>query len=315
MRPLRARSAAAKATRSGGRGSPTRAKAETRRSERVSPVAKGAGASAMLGDFVARIREVPLLRRPMLIGSLCLVGIAVGTGLIAGGQVAAAVAGVGAFIEGTSVAGGFALDRVTISGNDRTSPNAVYDALGLKQGESIFAADPAGVRARLLELPWVADAVVERRFPDTINVTIVERRPFAVWQSGETLNVVERSGAIIRGQRADDFAKLPLLIGAGAAESAAPLIDILGGLRATGVRVRAVERVSRRRWDLILDRGVRVRLPEREWEVQLDELERLIVDRGILERDVEIIDLRYPENYIFQLHNGDSRPVSRERPA
>ena len=315
MRPLRARSLPAKATRSGGRGSPTRAKAETRRSERTTPAPQGSGASAMVRDFLGRIREVPLLRRPMLIGSLCLVGIAGGTGLFAGGQVASAIAGIGAFVEGTSIAGGFALDSVVISGDDRTSPNAVYDALGLKQGESIFAADPAAIRTRLLELPWVADAVVERRFPATVNIALIERRPFAVWQSGDILNVVERSGAIIRGQRADDFAKLPLLIGAGAAETAAPLIDKLSGLRATGVRVRAVERVSRRRWDLILDRGVRVRLPESGWDIQLDELETLIVDRGILERDVEIIDLRYPENYIFQLHNGDSRPVSRERPA
>ena len=61
--------------------------------------------------------------------------------------------------------------------------------------------------------------------------------------------------------------------------------------------------------------AVTVRLPEEGWENELAELERLIVDFGVLERDIEMIDLRYPDNYIFRLHNDDSRPVSRERPA
>jgi len=79
--------------------------------------------------------------------------------------------------------------------------------------------------------------------------------------------------------------------------------------------VRAVERVSNRRWNLLLDGNVVVQLPEVGWEGQLSEFERLIVDKGVLEHNVEIIDLRYPDRYIFRLHNGDSRHVPRERPA
>ncbi len=315
MRPVRARTATAKAARSGGRGVKSRVKTDTRRSDRAAPRAAEAESGTTLSEFIEQIRSVPIWRRPMLLVTLGLVVIAGAAGLFAGGQVAAALTGIDTSIKNGVVATGFALDRIAITGNERTSANDIYEALNMTTGESIFGADPAAARERLIQLPWVSDAVVRRRFPDSINVTIYERRPFAVWQNGETLSVVERSGAVIRGQRADDFAKLPLLFGAGAPQMAAPLIDALSGQRAISARLRGAERVSERRWDLILDRGVRVRLPETGWEAQLEELERLIVDRGILERDVEIIDLRYPENYIFQLHNGDSRPVSRERPA
>jgi cell division protein FtsQ len=65
----------------------------------------------------------------------------------------------------------------------------------------------------------------------------------------------------------------------------------------------------------LLAGGVTVKLPEEGWESQLTELESLIVEKAILERDIEMIDLRYPDNYVFKLHNGDSRPVSRERRA
>ena len=60
-----------------------------------------------------------------------------------------------------------------------------------------------------------------------------------------------------------------------------------------------------------LANGVVVRLPEEHWETQLAELEKLIVENGVLERDIEMIDLRYPDNYVFKLHNGDSRPIPR----
>jgi cell division protein FtsQ len=156
---------------------------------------------------------------------------------------------------------------------------------------------------------------VRRRFPNRLSVSLTEKEPFAVWQHGPLISVVERSGAIIPGQNGDDFAALPLLIGEGAPEEAGAIVDALQTQRATFARVRGIERISTRRWDLLLENGVRVRLPEEGWQAELTELERLIVDRGVLERDVEIIDLRYPGSYIFQLHNGDSRPITRERPA
>jgi cell division protein FtsQ len=259
--------------------------------------------------------EISLTRRPMLLLTLVLTTTALGAGLWFGGYIAAAGAAIRSTVDSGFVAAGFSLEQINVAGNQRTPADAVYGALGLTHGESIFAADPAEARARLMTLPWVADAVVRRRFPDTVAVTLFEKRPFALWQNGESLSVVERSGAVIPGQSATAFPKLPILIGAGAPGSAAPLIDALGSQRAISARLRGVERVGQRRWDLILDRGVRVRLPESGWEDQLLELERLIVDKSVLERDVEIIDLRYPDSYIFQLHNGDSRPVTRERPA
>ncbi|HXJ02290.1 MAG TPA: cell division protein FtsQ/DivIB, partial [Micropepsaceae bacterium] len=179
----------------------------------------------------------------------------------------------------------------------------------------IFGVRPDAARARLLMLPWVADAEVRRHFPDKVAVRLIEKRPFALWKMGNVLSVVERSGALITKVEENSFGHLPLLAGAGAPEAAAPLIDALGSQKAIQARLVAIERIGERRWDLHLSGGVTVRLPEEGWERQLDELEKLIVEKGVMERDIEMIDLRYPDNYVFRLHNGDSRPVPRERHA
>jgi cell division protein FtsQ len=302
MRPVSRGRSTSKATRSGGRSSTRKAAHAERRT---------GGGGAFLWRLVRPDPDASLWRSPMLMLTLTLVLGAAGAGLWSGGYAASLHGSVDAAV----VAIGFKLEAVEIAGNQRTSDEAVRSVLGFTPGQSLFAADPKEARDRLMRLPWVAEAVVRRRFPDRISVTLKEKEPFAVWQNGPLLSVVERSGAVIPGQNSDDFAGLPLLIGDGAAEGAGPLIDALRDQRATFARVRGIERISNRRWDLILQQNVRVKLPEEGWESELGELERLIVDRGVLERDVEIIDLRYPGSYIFQLHNGDSRPITRERPA
>jgi cell division protein FtsQ len=66
-----------------------------------------------------------------------------------------------------------------------------------------------------------------------------------------------------------------------------------------------------RRWNLILDDGVVVKLPEANWSKELDALEHLIIDSGILERDVVEIDLRSSTHYFFLLKNGEKKDVER----
>ena len=64
-----------------------------------------------------------------------------------------------------------------------------------------------------------------------------------------------------------------------------------------------------RRWNLLFDNGVIVKLPETGWRKQLAVLEHLIVDKGILERDVAEIDLRSPTHVLLR----QPGPASRRR--
>lgn len=58
-----------------------------------------------------------------------------------------------------------------------------------------------------------------------------------------------------------------------------------------------------------------VQLPEHGWQKELATLESLIVDKGILERDVTQIDLRSPTTYFFLLRNGNKQQVQRGKSA
>ena len=189
-------------------------------------------------------------------------------------------------------------------------PETILAALGFEPGQSIFGADIHAARARLEKLDWVASADVKRRYPDDISVHIVEKLPFALWQSPAGVFVVERDGKIVTAKGVEEFRRLPLLLGEGGS-SAADIVDAVAQHRAVFARVKAYQRQSQRRWNLILDDGVVVKLPESGWQKELDALEHLIIDKGILERDVSEIDLRSPTQYFFVLRSGEKKNEPR----
>lgn len=303
------------------------AERKTRASDRTKPSRRGQSASRgpaerfalgrkghrdniirRLWDGAAASRVV---RRPImhLTGALLIASFV--AALFSGGYVSGAFRYAGRSFDALIAGMGFGISSIHLAGNVRTQPSAVIAALGFEPGESIFGADIQAARARLLQLDWVADVQVRRQYPDSIAVAIVEKLPFALWQSSDGLCVVERSGRVITRAQAQDYPKLPMFIGNGAANAGAELVDAIAQHRAVLARLKAMQRVSDRRWNLLLDDGVVVELPEAGWQKQLDELEHLIVDKGVLERDIKEIDLRSPDNFFFLLRGGDKQQPTR----
>jgi cell division protein FtsQ len=254
--------------------------------------------------FFRRWRERLSFRRPMIWLTLSVLGLTVLTGLLAGGYVQRGFAAMGRSVDNIAVASGFGISTIDISGGHRTSAAEIRSALGFKTGQSIFAVDVEQARANVRKLPWVRDAVIHKRYPDAISVTVIEKLPFALWLSDEQkLYIIERSGAVIAETDGAEFRALPHFVG-DPPEGGAELVDAIAAHRAVNARVRGMQRISGRRWNLLLDGDVVVDLPEDGWQKQLDDLEHLIVDKGVLERDIREIDLRVPGNYIFILRNG-----------
>jgi cell division protein FtsQ len=254
--------------------------------------------------------EMISVRRPMLIFAICLIAAAFLAALFVGGYVGRGIGRVNTTFAALVDDAGFGISEVHLAGNRRVPPESILAALGFEPGQSIFKADIHAARARLEKLDWVASADVKRRYPDDISVRIVEKLPFALWQSPAGLFVVERNGNVITAKAGEEFRRLPLLVGDGGS-NAADIVDAVAQHRVLAARVKAYQRVSQRRWNVILDDGVLVKLPENGWQTQLDALDHLIVDKGILERDVSEIDLRSPTQYFFVLRSGEKKSEPR----
>ena len=196
---------------------------------------------------------------------------------------------------------GLTVSEITVEGRETTDRETILAALAAGLGTPILAVSPEHVKEQLEALPWVRTAVIERRLPGTLYVRLVERKPLALWQHGGKLELVDREGSVIPVTRLDRFAKLPLVVGDGAASHAAELLEMLGSNPDLAGRVTAAVRVGDRRWNLRIDNAIDVLLPADEMATAWSQLARLERSSAILKREVLTIDLRLPDRLVLRV--------------
>lgn len=207
----------------------------------------------------------------------------------------------GAVAGAASGALGFEIAAVDVAGNEETSEIDVLQALGLDVGTSLVTLDATAAREAVRALPWVADATIRKVYPDRLSVTLKERHAFAIWQHGSELSLIERSGSVIAPFDEGRFAGLPLYVGLGAEQQAAGFDRAMAAWPGIKAQVKAFVRVADRRWDLRLENGVTVRLPETGTDAALARLAAIDAERGLLARDILAVDLRFDDRVIVRL--------------
>lgn len=196
---------------------------------------------------------------------------------------------------------GLRVRYVDVSGDAKTPRPAVLAALGVAEGEAILGFSVRDARARLERLTWVLSATVERQLPDRVVVQLVERAPYAVWQNEGRFVLIDRAGEPVAEQDVATFAKeLPLVVGPGAPHAVAALMDALDTQKEMRPRIVAAVRVDQRRWNLHMNNGGDVLLPEGQEVAGLARLASLQSQYAVLDRPLQIIDLRAPDRLVLR---------------
>jgi cell division protein FtsQ len=194
---------------------------------------------------------------------------------------------------------GLRVERIVIEGRANTPEPILHAAIGIARGEPILAVPLDATRTRIEGLTWVQSARVERRLPNTIVVSLTERRPFAIWQFQGKFRLVDRAGQVV-DQDLAEVKELPLIVGAGAPAAAAPLLDLVGKYPALLSRMVAAVRVGERRWNLRLNTGADVMLPEGAEQAALERLMTLHQGQALLDRPLKAVDMRLPDRLVVR---------------
>ena len=210
-----------------------------------------------------------------------------------------------AVAEGVGRAG-FRVKDIQITGAKRMDEMTVYAVALDQRSRAMPLIDLDGVRDRLLDYPWIQDARVSRRLPDTLAIDIVEREPVAIWQSHGQLMLIDVTGKPLEPVSADAMPALPLVIGDGANEQEPAYQKLMEAAPAHKRLVKAASWVGDRRWDLLFASGEKLSLPEGEDAafkalakfVELDTRDRLL-GRGYVS-----FDLRDPSRLVLRMPGG-----------
>jgi cell division protein FtsQ len=130
-----------------------------------------------------------------------------------------------------------AVRHIEVSGGSVVTPAEAVTGAGLRRGQPMVDVDTGTAERRLLGLPWVATAIVERGFPNTVKLHITERvatavaaRPAGGWV------LLDPTGRVL-AERPDRPAALPEVLGAGPPpvpgatfDTAGPALDVVAAL-------------------------------------------------------------------------------------
>lgn len=121
-------------------------------------------------------------------------------------------------------------------------------------GEGFFALQLADVQDAVAQLPWVERVEARKHWPDTLSLTVYERKPFARW--GEN-RLISSNGVIFSVPGSEDMQGLPRL--SGPDERLAEVITFhaqcIREFSGSGLSVQAIELSARGSWRLTLASG------------------------------------------------------------
>lgn len=110
------------------------------------------------------------------------------------------------FLVGSN--GRFFVSQLPVQGTFAYSPQEIADASGLG-GQHIFAIDLAEAARNVSALPGVISANVTMRWPDVVEIEVIEREAVMMWEeSGVTYWVTENGGLLPAGQNPIDVPRI-----------------------------------------------------------------------------------------------------------
>lgn len=191
----------------------------------------------------------------------------------------------------------FRVRRVQVEGARYTAPRDILRQLHVDTTMSVWT-DLAPLEARVAQLPEVRSAVIRRKLPGTLVVTVAERVPVALVPTSQGLQPYDQAG-------------LPLPVDPSRVRVDAPVLmrRDTAALRLLGeLRQRAPELFQRlsdvRRMDDELDFGFDSLLVRAQPGVTVARLEDVIpVQRDLARRQMRVaeLDLRYRDQVIARL--------------
>jgi cell division protein FtsQ len=89
------------------------------------------------------------------------------------------------------------VDHVRVTGTVHTSPELIANASGVHKGMAMLDVEAGDAAARVRAVPWILRAHVERHWPATVTIEVVERAPVAAVPAKSGVAVVDRTGRVL----------------------------------------------------------------------------------------------------------------------
>ncbi|HSF93131.1 MAG TPA: cell division protein FtsQ/DivIB [Paracoccaceae bacterium] len=204
--------------------------------------------------------------------------------------------------------------NVDIQGANSKLEPVIRRSLDMQLPVSSLDIDLQNIRQSIEAIDAVKTAQVRLDGGGVLLVEVSARTPVAVWRNPKGLWSIDDVGHRVaelstRTARAD----LPLIAGIGAEAELNEAMALYAIAAPLADRMRGLVRIGERRWDIVLDRGQRIMLPESGAATALRRILGIHKAEDLLNRDITVVDARDPRRMTLRLSDNAISELRRLR--
>lgn len=201
------------------------------------------------------------------------------------------------------VESGYGLKKISVAGSEFITQSEVLKKTEKFLGKNTLTLPIFSIRKEIKKMPWCKDVVVTKHLPDQLEIVIEEYKPFAILNSQYL--ITEEFHNILPFDDKNHINLGLITLDTFDVQLAQNFLKVLKANLDKKIfsKIKMLKHVSGRRWDVVLQCGTIIKLPEENQTQALIRLNKFYSSRSSID-DVKIIDLRIPDKIFFAMADG-----------
>ena len=207
------------------------------------------------------------------------------------------------FLDELLIDNGFIVKNIKILGVNHLEKEDIIKIISTHNNVNIFSINIKNIYREILNNTWIQKAFIQIIYPNTIKISITEKKPIAIWQNRYGNSLITKSGDVIFEKNLEKFkSTLPIIIGENAHKNVNLILNILNSNKYFAKNIWSLTFVNERRWDVHFMQGLTIRLPSKNIKKAWEKVMYLDQKFKILNIGLTEIDLRNPNQVLGKIN-------------
>ena len=192
--------------------------------------------------------------------------------------------------------GFFIIKTVNVSGSKNTDVEKLKKQFNSLVNTSILSIDHKKMDEVVSQNEWIHFLNINKKFPSTVNVMVVEHEPFVFWKKGNNNLIITKEFTLIEKFNSNNFSNKTQAKGNFDIEDLKRLYKALNDNNFDLANITSFEFINSERWDLFLKGNKKIMLGRYDYNQQINNLNKVLIQSK--DEKFTYVDLRL-KNKIF----------------
>ena len=194
---------------------------------------------------------------------------------------------------------------------NKVTEKQIQSVIARNQLNGFFSTDVDVITNEMREIPWLEVVTIRRVWPDTLQLTVTERKAIAHWNNTALLAV---DGTIFSPAVKTYPQDLPKLTGPKGTEAnlLKNYISMAASLQTLNLQINELTMDERRAWTVKLDNGITLNLGRKQTNARLQRFVKIYKDLAVANKEkAAVVDLRYTNGFAIRWENSLKQAAQR----